>query len=229
MTTLTATTLIVAGMALPAQAASVNGKVMTADGGSVPVRSGPNDKWTIMERRDSGSTVNILCKTTGSTQTGYYGTTSTWYMIGAGGFMTAARVKAVSTPPNCTYVGDPPRDNPRAVNGAINWAFERLGSTAHEGLCLAFVRQAYGWSSSGWATAEIGGDWIQSHGYMKSGVPPRGAVVWYHNSSGTGHVMISLGEGKVIGTSVSGKVGIANYTYRSGLRGWSKPYFPAAG
>jgi hypothetical protein len=36
-------------------------------------------------------------------------------------------------------------------------------------------------------------------------------LVWYHNSAGTGNVAISLGQGKVIGTSVSGAVGVAGY------------------
>ncbi len=80
------------------------------------------------------------------------------------------------------------------------------------------------------ATAEIGGDWLTSHGYMHTtGIPPRGALVWYHNSSGTGHVVLSLGEGKIIGSSVGGQVGVANYLYRTGYRGWTVAYLPAAG
>jgi hypothetical protein len=62
-----------------------------------------------------------------------------------------------------------------------------------------------------------------------TGIPPRGALVWYHNSAGSGHVVISLGQGKVIGTSVGGRVGVASYTYHSSYRGWTVPYYPAAG
>ncbi|HEY9475099.1 MAG TPA: hypothetical protein VIS06_14800, partial [Mycobacteriales bacterium] len=73
-------------------------------------------------------------------------------------------------------------------------------------------------------------DWLTSHGYMHTtGTPPRGALVWYHNSAGTGHVVISLGEGKIIGSSVGGRVGVADYLYRTGYRGWTVAYLPAAG
>ncbi len=44
-----------------------------------------------------------------------------------------------------------------------------------------------------------------------------------------GGFVVSLGEGKIIGTSVNGRVGVAGYLYRTGYRGWSVPYFPAAG
>jgi hypothetical protein len=39
---------------------------------------------------------------------------------------------------------------------------------------------------------------------------------------------VSLGQGKIIGSSVGGQVGVADYLYRTGYRGWSQPYFPAA-
>src|SRR6266545_2038226 len=130
----------------------------------------------------------------------------------------------------CIYSANPPRANPRGKDAAISWEFARLGSTADEGWCMRFQAQAYGWSYSGFSTAEVGGDWMVNHGYMHtSGIPPRGALVWYHNSAGTGHIVVSLGEGKIIGTSVGGKVGVAGYQYRTGYRGWSVPYFPLAG
>src|SRR6266511_223732 len=130
----------------------------------------------------------------------------------------------------CVYAGRPPRDNPHIVNSAISWEFARLGSTAYENQCLHFQAEAFGWSYSGFATAEAAGDWMVNNSYMHtSGIPPRGALVWYHNSSGTGHVVVSLGEGKIIGTSVGGDVGVASYTYHSSYRGWTVPYFPKAG
>lgn len=225
-----ATGAVVLGTATAAVAAS--GTVNTS-GGDLTVRAAPGTGYDAFATRADGATVTILCQTDGSTVTGTYGTTSLWDMIANGGFVSDAYVYTGSdgqVAPSCKYVAAPPRANPRGANGAISYEFARLGSTADEGWCMRFQAQAYGWSASGWATAEVGGDWETSHGYMHtSGIPPRGALVWYHNSSGTGHVVVSLGEGLIIGSSVDGKVGVADYDYRSGYRGWSPAYFPAAG
>ncbi|MBM7789945.1 hypothetical protein [Tenggerimyces flavus] len=207
--------------------------VVETSGAALTVRAGPGaglDAWSSVA---NGSTVSIVCQTEGSSVTGSQGTSTIWDMLSNGGFVSDAYVHTGSdgyVEKKCSYVGAPPRANPRGVNAAISWQFARLGSTAHEGWCMRFQAQSYGWGASGWASAEVGGDWIQSHGYMRTtGIPPRGAIVWYHNSAGTGHVVVSLGEGKIIGTSVSGKVGVAGYLYRTGYRGWSVPHFPAAG
>jgi len=149
-----------------------------------------------------------------------------------GGFVSDAYVQTGSdgyVAKKCEYSADPPRSNPRGRNAAISWEFEKLGSSAYEGRCMHFQAAAYGWAYSGFRTAEEGGSWMVSHGYMhKTGTPVRGALVWYHNSAGTGHVVISLGEGKIIGTSVHSRVGVEQYTYRSGYRGWSVADFPRA-
>ncbi len=207
--------------------------VVETSGAALTVRAGPGaglDAWSSVA---NGSTVTILCQTEGSSVTGSQGTSTIWDMLSSGGFVSDAYVHTGSdgyVEKKCAYVGAPPRANPRGPNAAISWQFARLGSTAHEGWCMRFQAQSYGWGASGWASAEVGGDWITSHGYMHTtGIPPRGAIVWYHNSAGTGHVVVSLGEGKIIGTSVSGRVGVAGYLYRTGYRGWSVPHFPAAG
>jgi uncharacterized protein YraI len=226
----TATGVLVLATGSPAFAAS--GTVNTA-GSPLTVRAAPGAGFDAYSSVADGAGVTILCQTSGSSVTGTYGTSSIWDMIGSGGFIADAYVYTGSdgrVAPACDYVALPPRDNPRGRDAAISYEFARLGSTAQEGWCMRFQAQAYGWSASGWSTAEVGGDWIAAHGYLHTtGVPPRGALVWYHNSSGTGHVVVSLGEGKIIGSSVNGKVGVAGYQYRTGYRGWSTPYFPAAG
>ena len=220
---------LMAGLTTAAQA-STTGAVRTSTGVAVTVRAAPGTTWDAWTSVASGSTVTILCQGGGDSVTGYYGTTSTWYMISNGGFVTAAYVKAAATPAACTYSADPPRDNPRGRNSAISHAFADYHSTGYEGYCLKFVGQMYGWSYTGWYSAEVGGDWLTDHGYMHTtGIPPRGALTWYHNSAGTGHVALSLGEGKVISTSVSGSVGVASYTFHSSYRGWTVAYFPSAG
>ncbi|MBM0235081.1 hypothetical protein JNW91_26720 [Micromonospora sp. STR1_7] len=216
-----------------AYASSASGTVNTA-GTALSVRSGPGATYDSWRTVADGATVTLLCQTTGQSVTGTYGTTTTWDFLSNGGMVSDAYVYTGSdgqVVDSCVYVGDEPssKTNPRSANGAIDWAFQRNGSTSYENLCLAFVAQAYGWGGSGWNTAEIGGDWESSHGYLKtSGIPPRGALVWYHNSVGSGHVAISLGEGKVIGTSVGGGVGVAGYLDHDSYRGWSVAYLPAA-
>jgi uncharacterized protein YraI len=224
------TAVLVLGTATGAYAAS--GTVNTA-GSPLTVRAAPGTSYDSFSSVADGAGVTILCQTTGTSVSGTYGTSSIWDMIGSGGFVSDAYVYTGSdgrVAPNCDYASAPPRANPRGANAAISYEFARLGSTAEEGWCMRFQAQAYGWSASGWGTAEIGGDWEAAHGYLHTtGVPPRGALVWYHNSAGTGHVVVSLGEGKIIGSSVNGQVGVASYTYRTGYRGWSIAYFPAAG
>jgi uncharacterized protein YraI len=220
------------GVAL-AYAGSASGTINTA-GTALTVRSGPGTTYDSWRTVADGSTVTLLCQTTGSSVTGTYGTTTMWDFLSNGGMVSDAYVYTGSDGQivnNCTYVGAEPssKTNPRSANGAINWAFQHYRSGSYENLCLAFTAQAYGWGGSGWNTAEIGGDWESSHGYMRTtGIPPRGALVWYHNSVGSGHVAISLGEGKVIGTSVGGAVGVAGYLDHGSYRGWSVAYYPVA-
>jgi uncharacterized protein YraI len=215
----------------PTAAAGASGTVNTA-GAPLTVRAAPGTSFDAWDTVADGAHVTILCQTSGTSVSGTYGTSSIWDMIGSGGFVSDAYMYTGSdgrVAPDCDYVGSPPRANPRGKDAAISYEFARLGSTAEEGWCMRFQAQAYGWGASGWDTAEIGGDWETSHGYLHTtGTPPRGALVWYHNSSGTGHVVVSLGEGKIIGSSVDGKVGVAGYQYRTGYRGWSQPYFPSA-
>ncbi len=225
----TAVATVLLGTSGVANAAT--GTVNTA-GAALTVRAAPGTSYDAWSSVADGATVTILCQTTGTTVTGTYGTSNIWDMLSNGGFVSDTYVYTGSdgrVAPDCAYASAPPRANPRSANNAISYEFARLGSTGQEGWCMRFQAQAYGWAASGWSTAEVGGDWITSHGYMHTtGTPPRGAIVWYHNSSGTGHVVVSLGAGKIIGSSVSGKVGVASYNYRTGYRGWSVAYFAAA-
>lgn len=220
----------VANRATAAAASSATGTVNTS-GGALKVRAGSGTTYHSFSNVKDGAKVTILCQTKGQKITGTYGSSTVWDMLSTGGFVPDSYVDTGSdgrVTDSCDYYGGTlKRANPRGVDAAISWQFTRLGSKAYENLCLNFAAQSYGWAHAGFTTAEVAGDWMASHGYMKTtGVPPRGALVWYHNSAGTGHIVLSLGEGKVIGTSVGGKVGVASYKYRTGYRGWSVPYFP---
>ncbi|HZM77677.1 MAG TPA: hypothetical protein VFC19_18325 [Candidatus Limnocylindrales bacterium] len=210
--------------AAPAMADTVFGTVIKPDN-PLHVRSGPRLEYVSIAERQRGDRVALQCHTSGEE----VGGSRNWFQIANGGFVPEAFIEKDGTTPECDYAGTAPRPNPRTKDEAIDWQFRRLGSTAWEGLCLAFQRASFGWGSSGWDTAERGGDWIANNGFMHTtGVPPRGALVWYHNSSGTGHVVVSIGGGDIIGTSVNGKVGVAGFRYHEGYRGWSVPYFPQA-
>jgi uncharacterized protein YraI len=229
---ITASTVVAGLLGTASAAQAATGTVNTA-GSALTVRAAPGtsyDAWTTVA---DGATVTILCQTTGTEVTGTYGTSNIWDMLSNGGFVADAYIYTGSdgaVEDACNYAASPPRANPNSANTAISYEFARLGSTAQEGWCLRFQAQAYGWSYSGVTTAEIAGDNLEAAGYMHtSGIPPRGALVWYHNSAGTGHIVVSLGQGKIIGSSVTSDVGVAGYQYRTGYRGWTVAYFPSAG
>jgi hypothetical protein len=214
-------------------ASSATGEVHTA-GDPLRVRATRGTQYTQIGSVKNGATVTILCQTNGSPVTGTYGSSSLWDMLPSGGFIPDAYVKTGSDQAvtnTCAYVTEKlKRANPRGIDAAISWAFSHHGSRTFEGLCARFTGLAFGWGNSGWHTAEEGGDYMENQGLLhRTGIPPRGALVWYHNRDGKGHVVVSLGEGKVIGTSVNGKVGVAGYKYHSQYRGWSQPYYPRAG
>ncbi|SDS42616.1 hypothetical protein [Microlunatus soli] len=212
---------------------SMAGTVAKDGDGLVIKRAAPHSKYHRIGTLKAGTKVTILCQTAGESRSGPRGSNNVWDFMVGGYWLPDVEVRNGHSPgyvvDRCNGVGAPPRANPYTADWAISRAFQLVGSTSWENECLIFARNRYGWlNGSGWRTAEIGGDYFASRGMMHQGVPPRGALVWYHNSSGTGHVAISLGEGRVIGTSVNGRVGVALYTAHSQLRGWSKAYFPAA-
>ncbi|MFL6073359.1 MAG: hypothetical protein ACJ73S_08200 [Mycobacteriales bacterium] len=218
------------GLTAGAASASVSGTVHTS-GSALTVRSGPSSAYTSWGSVANGGTVAIDCQLNGQSVTGTYGTTTLWDQLTSGGWVSDAYIYTGSdgqVAPTCAYAASPPRANPRGADAAISWEFARLGDTSQEGWCLRFQAQAYGWTAAGFNTAQDMYSWLNSHGYIHTGTPPRGALVWYPNSAGTGHVTVSIGAGKVIGTSVPNKVGVANYNYRT-VYGWSIAYFPNAG
>jgi uncharacterized protein YraI len=223
-----ATTLLaVLGTAGTASATSYT--VNTA-GANLTVRSAPGAWSTAWGSVSDGSSVNVQCQVHGGTVTGTYGTSDVWDQLASGGFVSDTYVYTGHDGlfmTKCPYADPPPRPNPNSMNEAISWEFAHLGSTAYEGECDHFQALAFGWSHSGEYSAQTHWNHLRSLGLTHtSGTPPRGALVFYSNSSGTGHVVVSIGVGKVIGTSVGGDVGVAAYTYRSGYLGWATPDFP---
>jgi hypothetical protein len=203
-------------------------------GGSLNERSAPYTWSTIDGSVGDGGSVDVVCQTYGTSVTGYYGTSNIWDQLSNGRFVSDAYVYTGSggmVMGQCPYVANPPRSNPRSVDEAISWEFSYRGSTAYEGWCDKFQAMAFGWSYSGETSAYAHWLHLQSLGLTHTtGTPPRGALVFYQNSSDNdGHIVVSLGAGQVIGTSVYGAVGTASYLYRGGYLGWATPDFPNAG
>ena len=202
-------------------------------GAPLTVRSSPGTWSTAWGSVNDGQSVNVICQTYGSSVTGTYGTSTVWDQLGSGGFVSDTYVYTGHDGlfmTKCPYAAAPPRANPNSKDEAISWEFAHLGSTAYEGECDHFQALAFGWSHSGEYSAQTHWNHLRSLGLTHtSGTPPRGALVFYSNSSGTGHVTVSIGAGRVIGTSVTTHVGVAVYDYRSGYLGWSTPDFPNAG
>jgi hypothetical protein len=186
----------------------------------------------------SGTGVTILCQTLGEHVKGTHGDSNVWDFLTNAGMVPHTNVdygspwiERISGVPACQYTTNPTsHPNPKSYHEAIDRAYVLFmrGDSSFEGRCLAFVAEAYGWDAAGWLTAEAGGTNMKDRGLLRTeGTPPRGALVWYHNSSGSGHVMLSIGHGYLIGTSVDNQVGrVLGVNYRSGYRGWSVPYFP---
>jgi hypothetical protein len=149
-------------------------------------------------------------------------TTGRWFWVDFGGlvgFIKSTLVAGQISTPNCWWKSD-------TTTG--NWAFQHLGQTyassaeanlvpwawtpgsfgEWSGDCVAFAWLA---THSGSLSMWVGGNAINIFNYYKAngrvhtgGVPPRGALVFWHayNSAGVdyGHVAVSAGNGWVVGT-----------------------------
>jgi hypothetical protein len=100
---------------------------------------------------------------------------------------------------------------------AIQWFYDHRGSTAYEGKCELAVENAFGISGK-YATARA--DWNARSQQQPYSAAPRGALVFY-NTSTSGHVAMSLGNGQVISTSAGGRIGIVSISYFQNPLGWA--------
>lgn len=110
---------------------------------------------------------------------------------------------------------------------------ERLvGSKDYEYWCARTVAQAWGQSHSGYEDAHAQWQAAVAQGIAHPGdhAPPRGALVFYDWTGSVGgvtdnygHVAISLGDGRIISTSVDGRVGITTLDHFANYDGWTPP------
>ena len=121
------------------------------------------------------------------------------------------------------------------VENAVNWALDKLGSTAYRTLCLAFVEDAY---------EESNGIWLDGYPSAKEESdafevrhsderPPRGAFVFY-DCFGTikdkyrnwGHVGLSLGDERVIHAWDKVRIDTVRGVEKlEAAEGWTKPNY----
>ncbi|MEU1082448.1 SH3 domain-containing protein [Streptomyces sp. NPDC005908] len=82
---LTGAFVIVLGSASQAAAAT---SYPIAPGYQVNVRSGPGTNYSIVRVLQPGARVSITCQTTGTKETGPYGTSNVWDNIGSGHYIS---------------------------------------------------------------------------------------------------------------------------------------------
>lgn len=116
--------------------------------------------------------------------------------------------------------------NPRDAEAALAWELERVGSSAWQEWTLKFQRMAFGYAhDSGWHDGGDALQWLNHHGLLHEGTPPRGALVWFQAEDQV-WVACSLGSGQVVGPLPSGQVDVAVLTELSTDYVWSDPLFP---
>jgi hypothetical protein len=100
---------------------------------------------------------------------------------------------------------------------AIQWFYNRIGWTNYEGKCELAVENAFG-TSGQYSTA--GANWNARTKHYPYTAAPRGALVFF-NTSSSGHVAISLGNGKILSTSAGGRIGTVSISYFQNPLGWA--------
>lgn len=150
-----------------------------------------------------------------------------------------ARATSGGKDPDARFKAKNPRTAAQAIAGARNEA----GETGWYRMCDNFVAQAYGWGSSGSATANVHWNRLVDAGLAHPGdaSPPAGALLFYDTGEDFGHVALYLGNDRVASNDVGdayprqGKIAIVprkeltDGTWRLRYRGWADPSFPSAG
>jgi hypothetical protein len=119
------------------------------------------------------------------------------------------------------WLASVPATNPKA-EAAIAWLTARVGQNIYTGQCELAVELAFG-VQSGYPSARA--NWsAQPVKHPDWQNAPRGALVFY-STSADGHVAISLGDGRVVSTSVNSGVGIVASGYFQNPLGWAASPF----
>lgn len=106
-----------------APAPTGNALVDVAAGNTLTIRSTASTSGAAVGTYADNQRITVSCKTTGTSVTGTFGTTTTWYKVSAG-YVSAAYVKADATPANCTTTTPPPSST--KAQTAINYGLAEM-------------------------------------------------------------------------------------------------------
>ncbi|MEV4756876.1 SH3 domain-containing protein [Micromonospora sp. NPDC049559] len=231
-------------LASPA-AAAVNGTVRTS-GIALNVRSAPSTSASIVGTVANGATISIDCQITGTTVTGYYGTSSLWDHIAGKGYVSDTYVYTGSNgwvAPACDAGdgGDTSEcdvstiHNPRTCAEAVTWANQHITTNYvadYYQRCDHIMGLAYGYSASGFASAKVHWESTPSQ-YKHPGDrdAPVGTLVFFTTGQ-YGHVAIVTAPGQLASNDIHGN-GTFTYTtiaeleqrWGAGYLGWTNPWF----
>jgi len=203
---------LTASLFVGAASASAVGYNVTGTGGvGLRARSAPNTSSAIVRVIPEGGAIDIVCQTTGENIRG----SAIWDKLADGSyisdFYTTTPVYAAYSPglPVCgastPNPPKPPKPQPAKTREqkAVEWAKSQKGSTAYLGLCDRFVANAYGRARSGYLNAgtHLAAMALRSKMWYYDYNAPAGAMVFFFpgpKNGWSGHVMISLGNGKAI-------------------------------
>ena len=233
-----AAAIVLAG-ATPALAAS--GTVHTDSGIALTVRATPSTSGSPVGTIADGTAVTISCQTNGSTVDGKYGTSDIWDKVGDGyvsdsyvytGSDGRVAPDCAGSTLTCTTAGT---GDSKTCAQAVAYAKTRVHTNdldSYEGWCDRINAQNYGWTASGSETAYI--HWTQIPASFKHPGDyqvPAGGLAFF-KSSGAGHTMISIGDGKFLSNDINGygsytETTIAQIKSKWGQTylGWSQPWF----
>ena len=227
--------MLFGGVALAAPAGAVTGYEVKP-GVTTGAYFAPDPLAEVLAAMPGGQPLDIACQLRGGDVDG----STVWDQLTDGSYVPD---RDVTTPlfneftpglPQCGVAYATPGRVNAGIDEAIAWAASQVGSTSYRGLCLLFVARAYGFAGgSGEYSAYSKYQEMAAAGQISTeGVAPRGALVFFGPAPrGLGHIMISLGDGRVIGGAVNNAIGeadLATFHVADGADylGWANPDFP---
>lgn len=185
------------------------------------LRTAPGTQYNVVRTVTKGQRLSLSCYVYGYRVKATWGYTALWYRVSTGGYapdayLSTGTTAPLASTPLCGWAATDRRDR------AVDWFKRRNGQAVYDGLCQKAVELAYG-REFVYASATAAYRAAVTQGKLKTtGIPPKGAWVYWAASTSNGHVALSLGDGRVFSTNASGgRIGIGTLSMRSGYRGWS--------
>lgn len=199
------------------------------------LRSGPGTQYSVLQRVNKGTPLDVVCQVQNGTSVGG---NRTWDKLTGGQWVSDYYTTTSSFNSYHPGLGDcnaspPPPPAATREAKAVAWAQSQVGKSIQpDGVtpwnfwCERFVENAYG-TQHRYGSALINFNAQKAAGRINySTNPPAGALVFYRNpyDRGFGHVQIAVGNGTFITTGPT--VRIVNFSYSGTFQGWS--YAPSS-